>query len=101
MASTVDAVFELISGALTTRREGRHSGFGNFDARQVAERMARTPHGGVGLVPAGPAARFKASRNLRTKSAADRLRHTSQMQRAHHPVALCMSGPLAGGPAVC
>jgi DNA-binding protein HU-beta len=67
VASTVDAVFELISTELARGEKVAISGFGNFDARQVAERMARNPRTGESvLVPARTAARFKASRNLKT-----------------------------------
>jgi DNA-binding protein HU-beta len=66
VASTVDAVFELISTELARGEKVAISGFGNFDARQVAERMARNPRTGESvLVPARTAARFKASRNLK------------------------------------
>jgi DNA-binding protein HU-beta len=67
VASTVDAVFEMISTELARGEKVAISGFGNFDARQVAERMARNPRTGESvLVPARTAARFKASRNLKT-----------------------------------
>jgi len=67
VASTVDAVFTLISGALARGEKVAVSGFGNFEARQVAERMARNPRTGQSVVvPARTAARFKASRNLKT-----------------------------------
>ena len=67
VASTVDAVFELISTGLARGEKIAISGFGNFDARQVAERMARNPRTGESvLVPARTAARFKASRNLKS-----------------------------------
>ncbi|MFH1330054.1 MAG: HU family DNA-binding protein [Actinomycetota bacterium] len=67
VASTVDAVFELISTVLARGEKVAISGFGNFDARQVAERVARNPRTGESVaVPARTAARFKASRNLKT-----------------------------------
>ncbi len=67
VTSTVDALFSLISSALARGEKVAISGFGNFDARQVAERMARNPRTGESvLVPARTAARFKASRNLKT-----------------------------------
>jgi DNA-binding protein HU-beta len=68
VASTVDALFALISAALQRGEKVAVSGFGNFDARQVAERMARNPRTGESVVvPARTAARFKASRNLKTQ----------------------------------
>lgn len=67
VASTVDAVFALITAALSRGEKVAVSGFGNFDARQVAERLARNPRTGESVtVPARTAARFKASRNLKT-----------------------------------
>ncbi len=67
VASTVDAVFALITAALSRGEKVAVSGFGNFDARQVAERVARNPRTGESVtVPARTAARFKASRNLKT-----------------------------------
>jgi len=67
VASTVDAVFALISSALQRGDKVAVSGFGNFDARQVAERVARNPRTGESVVvPARTAARFKASRNLKS-----------------------------------
>ena len=65
VASTVDAVFGLISGALARGEKIAISGFGNFETRKVAERVARNPRTGEAVtVPARTAARFKASRNL-------------------------------------
>jgi len=67
VASTVDAAFDLISGALARGEKVAISGFGNFDARQVAERTARNPRTGESvLVPAHTKARFKPSRNLKS-----------------------------------
>ena len=62
----VDAVFAVITDALGHGEKVAISGFGNFDARRVAERTARNPRTGEAvLVPAHLAAKFKASRNLR------------------------------------
>jgi len=67
VASTVDALFTLISAALQRGEKVAISGFGNFDTRQVAERTARNPRTGEAVVvPARTAARFKSSRNLKT-----------------------------------
>ena len=54
VASTVDAVFALISSALQRGEKVAVSGFGNFDARQVAERVARNPRTGESVVGTGP-----------------------------------------------
>jgi len=63
---TVDAVFTLISQALQRGEKVAISGFGNFDARRVAERVARNPRTGESVtVPAHTAAKFRASRNLK------------------------------------
>lgn len=66
VAATVDTVFTLISAALKGGDKVAISGFGNFDTRQVAERVARNPRTGESVVVAArTAARFKASRNLK------------------------------------
>jgi DNA-binding protein HU-beta len=66
VALAVDAVFTGITEALQRGEKVAISGFGNFDARQVAERLARNPRTGESVVvPAHIAAKFKASRNLR------------------------------------
>jgi len=66
VALAVDAVFTVITEALANGEKVAISGFGNFDARRVAERTARNPRTGEAvLVPAHMAAKFKASRNLR------------------------------------
>lgn len=46
-AAAVDAVFEAISGALVAREKVAIAGFGNFEARHVASRMARNPQTGA------------------------------------------------------
>jgi len=66
MAPAVDAVFAVITEALEHDEKVAISGFGGFEARPVAERMARNPRSGEPvLVPAHRAPKFKASRNLR------------------------------------
>ena len=66
MAPAVDAVFAVITDALVHGEKVAISGFGNFDARQVAERTARNPRTGEAVVvPAHKAPKFKASSNLR------------------------------------
>jgi DNA-binding protein HU-beta len=66
VASTIDAVFTLITAALQRGDKVAISGFGNFDARKVAERVARNPRTGESVVvPARTVPRFKASRNLK------------------------------------
>jgi len=66
VAPAVDAVFTVITEALANGEKVAISGFGNFDARRVAERTARNPRTGEAvLVPTHMAAKFKASRNLR------------------------------------
>ena len=66
VSSTVDAVFTMISGALARGEKVAISGFGNFEARRVAERMARNPRTGESvLVPARTSPRFKPSRSLK------------------------------------
>jgi len=62
----VDAVFTVITEALANGEKVAISGFGNFEARPVAERTARNPRtGDTVVVPAHMAPKFKASRNLR------------------------------------
>jgi DNA-binding protein HU-beta len=66
VAPAVDAVFAVITEALGNGEKVAISGFGNFDARRVAERTARNPRTGEPVVvPAHVAAKFKASRHLR------------------------------------
>jgi DNA-binding protein HU-beta len=66
VAPAVDAVFAVITEALEKGEKVAISGFGNFDARRVAERVARNPRTGESVVvPTHMAAKFKASRNLR------------------------------------
>ena len=66
VAPAVDAVFMVITEALEHGEKVAISGFGNFEARQVAERTARNPRTGESVVvPAHMAPKFKASRNLR------------------------------------
>jgi nucleoid DNA-binding protein len=66
VAPAVDAVFALISEALQRGEKVAISGFGNFDTRQVAERVARNPRTGESVVvPARVKAAFRASSSLR------------------------------------
>jgi DNA-binding protein HU-beta len=66
MAPAVDAVFAVITEALEHGEKVAISGFGNFEARRVAERTARNPRTGQPVVvPAHLAPKFKASRNLK------------------------------------
>jgi DNA-binding protein HU-beta len=66
MAPAVDAVFAVITEALQHGEKVAISGFGNFDARRVAERTARNPRTGEAVVvPAHIAPKFKASSALR------------------------------------
>lgn len=66
VAPAVDAVFTVITEALEHGEKVAISGFGNFDAKRVAERTARNPRTGESvLVPAHMKPTFKGSRNLR------------------------------------
>ena len=67
VASAVDALFSLISAALQRGDKVAISGFGNFEARKVAERMARNPRTGQSVVvPARTAAKFKPIATLKS-----------------------------------
>jgi DNA-binding protein HU-beta len=66
VSSTVDAVFSVISKSLSHGEKVAISGFGNFEARRVAERMARNPRTGASVVvPAHMAAKFKPGSGLK------------------------------------
>lgn len=65
-APAVDAVFTVITEALQHGEKVAISGFGNFEARRVAERTARNPRTGESVVvPARLAPKFKASSTLK------------------------------------
>jgi DNA-binding protein HU-beta len=65
-AAAVDAVFNAIADALKSDDKVAVSGFGNFEARKVAERMARNPRTGQAVkVPAHRSAKFKPGKALR------------------------------------
>ncbi|MCB2223200.1 MAG: HU family DNA-binding protein [Actinobacteria bacterium] len=65
-AAAVDAVFEAIEGAMIARDKVAIAGFGNFEARFVAARMARNPQTGAQVpVAAHHAAKFKPASALK------------------------------------
>jgi DNA-binding protein HU-beta len=65
-AASVDAVFNTIASALVRREKVSLSGFGNFEARFVKERMARNPQTGAAVpVPAHHSPKFKPATALK------------------------------------
>jgi DNA-binding protein HU-beta len=66
-AAAVDAVFDSISEALVARDKVAIAGFGNFEARFVAARMARNPQTGAQVpVAAHHAPKFKPASALKS-----------------------------------
>ena len=64
--AAVDAVFDTIASALIRREKVAVAGFGNFEARHVAARMARNPQTGASVpVPEHHAPKFKPASALK------------------------------------
>ena len=65
--AAVDAVLDAIAGAMVRREKISLSGFGNFEARFVKERMARNPQTGAAVpVAAHHSPKFKPAAALKT-----------------------------------
>jgi DNA-binding protein HU-beta len=66
VSETVDAVFDVMSGALASGDDVRLPNFGVFDVKHMGERTARNPRTREEVkIPAGKKARFKPGKALK------------------------------------
>jgi len=66
VGETIDALFDVMTGALKSGDDVRLPNFGVFAVAQTAERKARNPQTGTEvIVPAGKRARFKPGKALK------------------------------------
>lgn len=66
VSSTLDAILDAITDALSRKEEVSLVGFGTFDIRERAERSGRNPRTGEQItIPAGTSCAFRPGRKLR------------------------------------